>query len=78
MLHILDGNPEHAAHPWRKMGIFWRKNIQFSTALDLIKSLKQIKNHRDCSNDRDVRTYFLVTIWYKYHAEKGVKDASQD
>ena len=39
---------------------FQGKKIRFVTALDEIKFLKQIR----ASN---LRTYFLVTILYKYH-----------
>ena len=43
MVLILDGNSEHVAHAWRKMGPFGGKNIRFVTARDLIKCLEYIK-----------------------------------
>ena len=43
MVLILDGNTEHVAHVWRKIGLFEQKNILFVTAFDLIKCLEHVK-----------------------------------
>ena len=42
MVLISDCNSEDVAHAFRDMGLF-REKIQFVTALDLIKCLRQIK-----------------------------------
>ena len=42
MVLILDGNSEHVEHVLGKIGLFGKK-IQFVTALDLSRCLKQIK-----------------------------------
>ena len=40
MVLVLDGNPEHATHASRNIGLFRKKkNVRFVTALDVIKSL---------------------------------------
>ena len=43
MILILDGNSEYAAHAYRKIGLLREKNTRFVTALEPIKSLKQMK-----------------------------------
>ena len=40
---ILDGNSEHVAHVWKKLGIFFGGGVRFVTALNLDKRLKIIK-----------------------------------
>ena len=43
MVLVSDGNSGHAAHAWRKIGLFGGKQIRFATALDLMKCLKTDK-----------------------------------
>ena len=40
---VFDGNSEHDAQAWVKIGLFVEKNIRFVATLDLVKCLKQIK-----------------------------------
>ena len=56
---VVNGNSEYVAHAWKKMVFLEKKN--------LCKFPKQIK-----SVCPDVRTYFWVTIYYKYYGKKVV------
>ena len=35
MVLIKDGSPEHIAHVWNKIGLFWKKKIGFDNSLDV-------------------------------------------
>jgi len=47
MVLMVDGNSEHVAHAWRKIGLFEENKNRFVTALDLTNASRS--NHRDCS-----------------------------
>ena len=35
MVLILNGNREHVAHVWSKIGLIWKRNVKFKAAVDL-------------------------------------------
>ena len=64
MVLIFEGNSDYVAHAWRKTGLFGANKSEL-----WLRSIEL--NSLNISNKRDhapyVRTYFWVTILYKYH-----------
>ena len=64
MVHISDGNPERVEHVQR--WTFFLNKFKFTTCLDLKNALIYFNQITDFK--QQVRTYFWITILYKYNA----------
>ena len=70
MVSVLEGNYPHVSHLGRKK-VFYKNVFQFCHGFQFKKKMPYIDHFTDLTQHG--LTYFLATIWYKYHGRSRSK-----